>query len=167
MSSIRRRYIREKEARKLLAEILERVKLDSMVLPRSKLKIELAHINEEEIFLIDKKPIFARSNGNLFPTLVSSEILSSLPKVTVNMGALPYICNGADIMAPGIVNYEGTFKKEDIVVVIDETHKKPIAITIAFHAIEKAKQLEHGKILNNIHHIGDELWNAIKQMNTE
>ena len=48
MSSIRRRYVREKEARKLLSEILEKAKLDPIILPRSKLKIELAYINEEE-----------------------------------------------------------------------------------------------------------------------
>ncbi len=165
MIPIRRRHIREKEAKKLLAKLLERIKLDPVYLPMSKSKIELAHIDEKEIFFIDQKPLFAKSNGNLFPTLKSSAILSRLPKATVNMGALPYICNGADIMAPGIVNYEGTFNKEDIVVVVDENHKKPIAIAIAFYAIEKAKKLEHGKVLKNIHHVGDELWNMIKQLN--
>jgi len=67
-------------------------------------------------------------------------------------------------MAPGIVNFEGTFNKEDIVVISDERHQKPIAIAIALYGTEKAKELEHGKILKNVHYIGDELWNTVKQL---
>ena len=67
-------------------------------------------------------------------------------------------------MAPGIVYVKGAFDEEDIVVVFDENHQKPIAITIAFYSAIEAEKLEHGKILKNIHYIGDKLWNTIKQL---
>ena len=164
MSKIKRRFIKEKEAKKLLSEFFERAKIRPQQLPTLKPPIELAQTNNEEIFFINRKPIFAKSNNKLFPTLASGKLLSKMPKATVNMGAVPYVCNGADIMAPGIVNFEGTFNKEDIVVISDERHQKPIAIAIALYSTEKAEKLEHGKILKNIHYIGDELWNTVKQL---
>ncbi|MCK4477426.1 DUF1947 domain-containing protein [Candidatus Bathyarchaeota archaeon] len=164
MSKIERQFLKEKEAKKLLSEFLKRAKIHTKQLPALKPPIELAKTNNEEIFLINRKPIFVKSDNKLFPTLVSHELLSNLPKATVNMGAVPYVCNGADIMAPGIVNFEGAFNKGDIVVISDERHQKPIAIAIALYSTEKAKELEHGKILKNIHYIGDQLWNTVKQL---
>lgn len=164
VSIAKRRFIKEKEAKKLLSEFFERANIHPHQLPALKPPIELAKTNNEEIFFINRKPIFAKSNNKLFPTLASHELLSNMPKATVNMGAVPHICNGADIMAPGIVNFEGTFNKEEIVVITDERHQKPIAIAIALYNTEEAKKLEHGKILKNIHYIGDKLWDTVKQL---
>lgn len=160
---MKRRFIREKEAKKLLAAFFKRAKIHSPQLSALKPSIEIAKTNSEEIFFIDRKPVFAKSNNELFPTLASGELLSKMPKVTVNMGAVPHICNGADVMAPGIVHLKGTFQKEDIVVVSDERHQKPIAITTALCNSEEAKSLKRGKILKNIHYIGDRLWNEMKR----
>ncbi|MFQ6068267.1 MAG: DUF1947 domain-containing protein [Candidatus Bathyarchaeia archaeon] len=163
-SKIERCFIKEKEAKKLLSEFFRRTKIPSQCLPELKPPIELAKTNNEEIFFANGKPIFAKSNNKLFPTLTSSRLLTNMPKAIVNMGAVPHICNGADIMAPGVVHFQGAFNKEDIVIVSDERHQKPIAVAIALYNIEKAKKLERGKILKNIHHIGDGLWNIIKQL---
>lgn len=164
MSRIKRRTMKEKEAKKLLSEFFQKAKISSRQLPMLKPPIELAKTNDEEIFFIDKRPIFAKSNGRLFPTLASDGLLPPFPKAIVNMGAVPHVCNGADIMAPGIVRFEGNFNKEDLVVVYDERHQKPIALTLALYDTEKAKKLKHGKVLKNIHYVGDKLWNKIKQL---
>ena len=159
-----RRFIKEKEARKLLLEFFEKIGIDPQDKPKLNLPIELASIDEDEIFFINKKPIFVKSRNKLYPTLASDGILLDLPRVIVNMGAIPYLCNGADVMAPGIISFEGTFRKGDIVVVHDEQHKKPIAITSALYNVEEAKRLQHGKVLKNIHYVGDKLWNTLKQL---
>ncbi len=159
--------MKEKEAKRLLSEFFEKTKVHPQQLPTLKPPIELAKANSEEIFFINKKPILAKSNNKIFPTLASDKLLSNMPKAIVNMGAVPHICNGADIMAPGIVHIEGNFSKGDIVVVSDKRHQKPIAITVALHNTEAAKKLKHGKILTNIHHIGDGLWKTLKQLSQE
>jgi len=159
-----RRFIKEKEARKLLLEFFEKIGIDPQDKRKLNLPIELANIDEYEIFFINKKPIFAKSQNKLYPTLASDGILLDLPRVIVNMGAIPYLCNGADVMAPGIVSFEGTFRKGDIVVVHDEQHQKPLAITSALYNVEEAKRLQHGKVLQNIHYVGDKLWNTLKQL---
>jgi len=164
VSKIKRLFLKEKEAKKLLSEFLKSAKIHPYQLPALKPPIELAKTDNEEIFLINGEPIFAKSNNKLFPTLASGKLLSNLPKATVNIGAIPHICNGADIMAPGIVHFEGTFNKENIVVISDERHQKPIAIAIALYDSREAEKLEHGKTLKNIHYVGDKVWQTIKQL---
>ena len=115
MSKAKRRFIKEKEAKKLLSEFFKKAKIPPQQLPTLKPPIELAKTSNEEIFFINKEPIFAKSNNRFFPTLASGILLSKMPKAVVNMGAVPHICSGADIMAPGIVYFDGVFDEEDIV----------------------------------------------------
>lgn len=156
--------MKRKEAKKLLAKFLEKVKVDPESIPRLKPPVELATVGGAEVFFVNKEPVFAREDNRLFPTLISEGVLLNMPKATVNMGAVPHVCNGADVMAPGVVHYEGRFQREDIIVVFDERHQSPIAVTIALHGSEEAKKLEQGKILKNIHYVGDNLWNVLKRL---
>ena len=67
-------------------------------------------------------------------------------------------------MAPGIVDFAGNFYEGDVVVVIDERHRKPIAITTALCNLENARKLKHGKVLKNIHYVGDKFWKMVKRL---
>jgi PUA domain protein len=87
-----------------------------------------------------------------------------LPKIVVNMGAVSHICNGADVMAPGVVRIEKDYKSNDYVVIIDERHNKPLAIALALTDSQTARGLQHGKIAKNIHYVGDDLWGQLKKL---
>lgn len=164
LSKVERRFMKERDARKILSEFLEHVHVNDQQLMSLKPPVEVSGMKHGELFFIDGVPAFAKSENMLFPTLVSARILSALPKATVNMGAVPYVCNGADVMAPGIVGFEGDFGKDDFVVILDERHRKPIAMTVALSNSEEAKKLEHGKVLKNVHYVGDNIWNFTKQL---
>ena len=163
MSKVKRRPIKEREAKKLIAEFLKRTRISSLALPLNP-PIELVQTNGEEILYVTKLPVFAKSKIGLFPTLSSGNLLSNFPRVTVNMGAVPHVCNGADVMAPGIVDFGGPFQQGDVVLISDERHHKPIAVAIALHDRAEAMKLKHGKIFRNIHYVGDHLWSAMKQI---
>lgn len=137
--------------------------MPSLALPL-KPPIELIQTNGGEILCIAKLPVLAKSKNRFFPTLSSGTLLSNFPQVTVNMGAVPHVCNGADVMAPGIVDFGGPFQQGDIVLISDERHHKPIAVAIALYDKAEAIKLKHGKIFRNIHYVGDQLWSAIKQI---
>ncbi len=158
---MRRRYLREREAKKILDELRSRI-LISSELSELKPAFELAEVSGYEIFFRSGKPAFARFKNKLFPTLTNEGIISVLPKVVVDMGAVAYVCNGADVMAPGIIRFEGTFHREDVVVVVDERHGRPLAVSFALFEVAEAKKIKKGKILENIHYVGDELWTLIK-----
>ena len=42
---------------------------------------------------------------------------------------------------------------------LDETHKKPLALGIATLDSNELRQAKKGKIIKNLHWIGDDLWN--------
>jgi len=157
-------FLKEKEARKLLLDFSQRLKVDAERLLGSKPRIEVNENEAAEIFIVNGKPLLAMSGGALFPTLAFDEVFPSLPRITVDMGAVPHVCDGADVMAPGVVSVKGDFKENDLLLIVDERHGKPLAIGAALFDSQAMKNLKHGKIVKNIHHVGDKLWNALKKM---
>lgn len=160
--TFQRHFLEEKEAKNIILEFLKKVKIEAEQLFESRRRIETFETEGIKVYLIDKKPVLASSNGILFPTLLFSEVFSFLPKIVVNMGAVSYICNGADVMAPGIVRIEGQFDVDDFVLIIDERHGKPLAIGSALLDSATVKQTKHGKIVKNLHYVGDKLWKSLK-----
>jgi len=158
----RRHVLREREASQLLDEFSRKLNIDIKQVLGTKLQIEVAQTQKAKIFFINNKPLVAIFNDNLLPTLLFEEALRLLPKIIVNMGAVPHICNGADVMAPGVVRIEKEYKANDFIVVADERHNKPLAIATSLTDSPTALIMKHGKIAMNIHYVGDNLWNQLK-----
>ena len=128
----------------------------------SKIGVELSECEIAEIFFFDGRPLLARSNGVLFPTLSFEELYSVIPTIVVDMGAVPYICKGADVMAPGVVTIKGEFRENDFLLIVDERHGKPLAVGVALFDSENMKALNSGRIVKNLHYVGDKLWKYLK-----
>jgi len=160
----RRYFMKEKEARKLFLDFFQRLKVDTERLFGSRPRIEVNETEVAEIFIVNGKPSLAKSDGTLFPTLAFEEVFLFLPKIVVDMGAVPYVCAGADVMAPGVVSIEGDFKENDFLLIVDERHRKPLAIGTTLFNSQAVKNLKHGKIVKNIHHVGDKLWKALREI---
>jgi PUA-domain protein len=157
-----RHFLKTKEAEAILNKASEKLKVDLKQLLDAKPNIELVQTEFAEIYLINGKLSLAKIQENIFPTLTFDEYSASLPKVVINMGAVPHVCNGANIMAPGIVRFEGEFKEDDFVLVIDEKYGKPLAIGKILCDSDAAKKLARGVVVKNVHHVGDRIWNFIK-----
>lgn len=165
MSEIKhRRFLREKEAAQILDEFIKKLRLDiPKLLDTENTGIEVADTPTAKVFFINGKPVIASLKNTLIPTLLFDKAITILPKITVNMGAVPHICNGADLMAPGIVKIEGNFNTNDYVLVVDERHQKPLAIVNALVGSQAARNLQRGKVAKNLHYVGDDLWNQLKK----
>ncbi|MCP8303972.1 MAG: RNA-binding protein [archaeon] len=99
----------------------------------------------------------------LLPFLKSTETLSKFPHIEVDLGAVPHICNGADVMRPGIVKSE-SFRKGDVVVVHESRYKKFIAVGIALVDESDMERMSRGVVVKNKHYIGDRFWEAHKRL---
>ncbi len=99
----------------------------------------------------------------LIPFLKSSEILEKFPYVEVDQGAVPHICNGSDVMRPGIIGWGG-FKKGDLITVKESNYKKFIAVGIALIDQSDMEDMKKGVVVKNLHYIGDKFWQAYKQI---
>jgi len=161
-----RGFLREKEANQLASNFAQKLKLGiKQLFDIDKPRIETAEVdNTVKIYYVDGRPLIASFKDTLVPTLLFEKALMLLPKITVNMGAVPYICNGADLMAPGIVKIEGNFAIDDYVVVEDERHHKPLAVVVALADSQTVRSLKHGKVAKNIHYVGDGLWKELKKV---
>ncbi len=133
----------------------------------SKPQVEVMEAKKVKVYVVDGRPLIAESEGNVFPTLLFEEQLSSMPKVVVDMGAVPYICNKADIMGPGIVDIQGEFKPKNLVAVFDAKNRKPIAVSEAIYDSGTTATTKKGKLFRNLHCVGDEIWVTIKEAGKE
>jgi PUA-domain protein len=160
----RRYFLKAKESKALLAKVSEKLKTDLSLLFKDKVNVEVFETESAEIFLINAKPLLVKADGDIYPTLMFDEFLQKAPKVVVDMGAVPYVCNGANIMAPGIRRFEGQFKENDIIVVVDERHSRPIAIGEILFDDEKIKSVSQGTVVKNLYYVGDKTWNLLKEV---
>jgi PUA-domain protein len=130
----------------------------------AKANIEAVGAGQAEVLIINKKPLLFRSGEKVYPTLLFEEFLVSLPKAVVDMGAVRHVCNGADIMAPGIVRFEGEFSEGGLVLVIDVKYGKRLALGEAQFNSETARNTKKGIVVKNVHYVSDEVWNAVKSL---
>ena len=154
--------MKAKDSKNFISEVSETLGENIAQLFDSKVRVEVNITETAELFIFDGKPLLARSDGQLFPTLTFNELLSRLPKMVVDMGAVPYVCKGADVMAPGVRSIQGEFNENDLVLVVDERHGKPLSVGAALFSSEAMKTVNHGKAVRNLHYVGDKLWNHIK-----
>jgi PUA domain protein len=117
-----------------------------------------------QIYLVGGKALFVKVGERVLPTLLFQEFATIAPKIVVDMGAVPYVCNGADVMAPGIVQVEGEFGKGDIVLVVDEKHGKPLALGESLGDAESVRNTRQGAVFKNVHFVSDKIWNFAKTL---
>jgi predicted RNA-binding protein (TIGR00451 family) len=94
---------------------------------------------------------------------MNDEVLKTLPSIVVDMGAIPHICNGADIMRPGIREIQGEFEKGTVLLVKDIKFGKPIGICISENSSKSLRETTKGKAARNVHYVGDAFWQAMKK----
>lgn len=123
--------------------------------------VELIETEKFKLILVNKEPVFFYHEGKEVPTLKYLQTHDLLKKVTVDMGAVKFVVNGADVMRPGVTEIEEGIKKDDFIVIIDENNKKPLSVGAALLNSEEMKKAERGKVIKNIHYIGDEIWRFV------
>ncbi len=162
MPKRRRHSLKDKEAKRFLLEVSKRLGTNIEQFIDSKIRIEVNETKIANLFFFNGRPLIAKSDGTLFFTLSFEELFPLFPKIVVDLGAVPYVCKGADVMAPGIRAVKGDFKENDLLIVVDERHGKPLAVGIALFSSEEMKTVNHGKTVKNLHYVGDKLWNILK-----
>lgn len=122
-------------------------------------KIETAMADDFPIVIIGGKVLLFQVGGIYFPT-VRGVLELGLRKnvVMVDAGAVRFVVNGADIMCPGITSADPNIQPDDPVIIVEETHDKPLAIGISLMQGDDMAA-NSGKAVKSVHHVGDKLWN--------
>ncbi len=159
----RRYFLKEKEAKALLNQASEKLRATLEALLKGRVAIEVDETDFGKIFLVNGKPLLAKVSDVVYPTLLFDEFLAGVAKVVVDMGAIPYICKGANVMAPGIRHFDEGFKKGDFVLIVDEKHGKAIAVGEILYDAQEARHVKQGVVVRNIHYVGDKIWDFVKE----
>jgi PUA-domain protein len=165
MPTKKRRYpLKAKEAKQIIEEASKKLRLDLEALFGVKANVEVVESDVGEIYLIEGKPMLYKAGDIILPTLLFSDFTSKAPKIIVDMGAIPYVCKGATVMAPGIVRIEGEFKSGDLVVIADMKHGKTLALGESLLDAETAKNTKKGPVVKTLHYVSDKVWEYIKTL---
>jgi PUA-domain protein len=165
MPTKQRRYpLKTKEAKQILESATTTLKIDLEALFGAKTNVEVVESDAGEIYLIGGKPVLFKAENRVLPTLLFSEFTAKAPKIVVDMGAIPYVCKGATVMAPGIVRVEGEFVTGDLVMVVDVKHGKTLAVGESLMDAATAKATKKGPVIKTLHYVSDKVWDAIKTL---
>ena len=162
---IKIRRLRNKEVQKLIQEIKlnDDLPLDTDLEKRSSVEVTKPS-SGFTIYIINSNPSYVSINNILIPLLNNKKLINLLNRITVDMGAVPHICNGADVMAPGVVNVSSDFDFGTFVAIVDENHGKAIAIGKTVLNSKEIRKTEKGKVVTVLHYVGDKIWHFVKEL---
>jgi PUA-domain protein len=154
-----RTILKDRDAKPLIEELNRIPGLEQL---SRKSRVETEMVKSSEVIFVDGVPVAFRREEQFVPVLTNNSALEKMPRVTVDMGAVPHVVGGADIMAPGIRKVEGNFKDKDLVVIVDEKHGKFLSVGRSLLTSEALAGTKKGKVITNIHYVGDPVWETIK-----
>lgn len=149
-----RRRLRNKETKALEEEFSKlfgkEIKFDDF--------IDSAEIPDFKILICKNEVIGLIHNDKKFLSLRG--ILKFKPQkkfIVVDMGAVKFIYNRADVFGKGVVDCDKEIKKDEFVFVVDEKNRQPLAVGIALVNGNEMVKAEV-KVVKTIHNIGDKIW---------
>ena len=117
---------------------------------------------DEDVIIITGEGLKAIKTGDLYlPFLSETEILKKFPYVMVDMGAVKFMCNGANVMRPGITSYS-EFENDNVVCIIEESQHKFLAVGKSCVPSSEMESMSKGEVVKNMHYISDKFWESGK-----
>ncbi|QLD89512.1 RNA-binding protein [Natronomonas salina] len=150
-----RHHLRSDEIDELEAKLAEQlgVELDGDSYER----VEFDDV-DREVVLVDGEPLVASFDGELFLTVRgANEHPPDRHVVTVDSGAISFVSDGANVMRPGITEATDDVEPGDLVVIVEENHRKALAVGRA-EASGDDMVGDEGKVVDSLHHVGDDLF---------
>ncbi len=124
--------------------------------------IESGVIDDKRFVFIDDEPCFVYIDSKLVFTLFGLNRFQPKNRyVVVDMGAVKFVTNGADVMSPGIVDCDEDILKDDQIWICDERNKKPLAVGFALIDGIDMKNKNEGRACETIFYVGDKLYNLL------
>ncbi len=165
---LKRYRLKSSESRDFVGNLLQNCPKLGPLFPKKKVGLEVVEFQttkgSQRIFFIEDFPVLVELyDKEVVPYIDAAEQINlELPRIVVDLGAVPHIANGADVMGPGIVEIDGDVKKGDLVLVADERYGRIIAIGRALR--NKEELISKGKSVRNLHYAGDVFWKVVMSL---
>ena len=152
--------ISKSETASIMKQISEEWKIE---LPKIK-NLRLHHISDNEVIITGDGITAIKIDDKIIPHLSEIELLKKFPYIVVDMGAIKFVCKGANIMRPGITKLTD-FNDGEIVCVVEESNNKFLSVGIAMMASDEASSTKTGMVIENLHYVSDKFWETRKEIN--
>jgi PUA domain protein len=149
--------ISKSETSALLKTVSERWGIE---LPKIK-NVKVHQILDDAQIITGKGIKILKVGGDYLPFLSETEMLEKFPSVIVDMGAVKFMCKGANLMRPGIKEFT-EFKKDKLVCIVEESQHKFLAIGKSVVSSSELDTMDKGEVIKNIHYISDKFWETGK-----
>jgi len=151
--------ISKSETTQLLKIVSEKWKID---IPKVK-NLKVYEIDNETQLITGDEIKILKIKDDYLPFLSENSTLKKFPYVQVDMGAVKFMCNGANLMRPGIKKFS-EFSKDDIVCIVEESQNKFLAVGKSEVDSSELENMERGEVLKNLHYISDKSWEISKTL---
>lgn len=151
--------ISKSETSKILEQINSQWKIE---LPKQK-NIKTHEVDEKGVIITGDGITAVKIGDDILPFLDDIPILEKFPYVTVDMGAIKFVCKGANVMRPGITKFSD-FESGEIVCVIEESQKKFLAVGKAKMSSKELNETSNGEVIKNMHYVSDNFWESKKEI---
>jgi len=149
--------ISKSETSELLKTVSERWEIQ---FPKIK-NLKVHQISDEAQIITGRGIKILKINNDYLPFLSETETLEKFPNVMVDMGAVKFMCKGANVMRPGIKKFT-EFEKDRLVCVIEESQHKFLAVGKAMVSSLELENMEKGEVIKNLHYVSDKFWETGK-----
>ena len=126
--------------------------------------IRTVEVDNGESLLIGKEFTAVKISNYIIPFLTMKKFPEISGKIVIDKGAVRFICDGANIMRPGVIRVDGSFKINDIIGAEEEQHSKILAVGFALVNSSEIQDMKKGVVMRNMHYIGDKYWEAFKRI---
>jgi PUA domain protein len=134
----------------------------NMVFPKIK-NLKVHGISNDAQIIVGDGIKILKVNDEYIPFLSETQTLEKFPYVIVDMGAVKFMCKGANVMRPGIKKYS-EFQKDSIVCIVEESHHKFLAVGKTLVSSDEMSNMEKGEVVKNLHYISDKFWEIGKTL---
>jgi len=123
--------------------------------------LKVHQISDEAQIITGKGIKILKIYDDYLPFLSETDTLEKFPNVMVDMGAVKFMCKGANVMRPGIKKFT-EFEKDTIVCIVEESQHKFLAVGKAMVSSLELENMEKGEVVKNLHYISDKFWETGK-----
>jgi PUA domain protein len=168
-----RHLLKAKDIKQLVEDLKHQfgeLVVGQMLTPKSKVEyIKIKKIvedlkEEEELFAIEGVISLWVRDGKYIP-LLSYLLKNNLPfkHVKIDVGAIKFVSNGADVMRPGVTYIDPNIQTDDIVSIQDSVHGRTLAVGKALFSAPDMQTMDKGKVIKTIHSLKDAVWEFSKE----
>jgi len=149
--------ISKSETTELLKTVSERWGIE---LPKIK-NVKVHQILDDAQIITGNGIKILKVEDDYLPFLSETEMLEKFPSVTVDMGAVKFMCKGANLMRPGIKEFT-EFEKDKLVCIVEESQHKFLAVGKSVVSSSELDTMDKGEVIKNIHYVSDKFWETGK-----